>query len=105
MRVQIDGVYSVRAITPVKPGKEYQLVLEKLGWVMIDGRREQQPLTMAIYASQVLLVRDLVSDNVGRQVLRGQMNTIVSYVSETRRIAELAQIALDELNRLQAKNV
>lgn len=105
MRVQIDGVYSVRAITPVKPGKKFHLVLEKLGWVMINGRREQQPLTMAIYASQVLMVRDLVSDNIGRQVLHGKMNTIASYVSETRRIAELAQIALDELNRLQAKNV
>lgn len=105
MRVQIDGIYSVRAITPLKPGKEYPLVLEKLGWVIINGRREQQPLTMAIYASQVLMVRDLVSDNIGRQVLHGKMITIASYVSETRRIAELAQIALDELNRLQADNV
>ncbi|MBD9643622.1 DUF5405 family protein [Pantoea sp. PNT02] len=105
MRIQIDEIYSLRTVTPEKPGKDSELVLEKLGWVVVDGIREEQPLTMAVYASRVLLVRDLVSDSVGRQVLSGKMDTIASYVSETRRIAELAQVAFDELTRLRANNV
>lgn len=47
------------------------IALEKLGWVKVDGIREQVPQTMAIYSSKILLLRDLISDIIGRLVLQG----------------------------------
>lgn len=105
MRIKIDDRYSVRALEAGEPGKPCKLVLEKEGWLELDGIRQMAPLTVAVYDSPVLLIRDLVSDITGQLILKGQMNGVASYIAETRRIAEMTQTALDELSALQAKNV
>lgn len=97
MRVKIDDVYFLRAISPKQPGEEMLVALEKQRWVEVDGIREHVPQTMAIYSSMVLLLRDLVSDATGRMVLRGNMNTFAAFVSETQRLAELTQVASEKL--------
>jgi hypothetical protein len=105
LRVQVDARYSVRALKSSEPGKPQKLVLEKLSWLEIDGVRQRVPQTMAVYESTVLLTRDLAADVIGRHVLRGQMNTTVGFVAETRRIAELVEAAVQELAELQAAHV
>ena len=103
LRVPVDDRRSAR-VEP-EPGKQQQLVLEKFSWLEIDGVRQRVPQTMAVYESAVLLMRDLAADVIGRHVLRGQMNTIVGFMAETRRIAELVEAALQELAELQAAHV
>ncbi|WP_416411566.1 DUF5405 family protein [Pantoea sp. App145] len=104
MRVSINSSYFVRALESNEPGKPQKLALEKSGWQVIDGVREQVPVTMAVYDSRILLIRDLASDMIGQLVFRGQMNNVTSFVAETRRIAEQAEFALLELAKSQAKN-
>lgn len=105
MRVQIEDRYSVRALQVTEPGKPYQLVLEKCSWLEIEGVRQRVPQTMAVYESPVLLMRDLAAEVIGRHVLHGHMKTTAAFVSETRRIAELVDAALQELAELQAEHV
>jgi len=50
-------------------------------------------------------MRDLAVDVIGRHVLHGQMKTTAAFVSETRRIAELVEAAVQELAELQAAHV
>ena len=105
MRVRIDDVYFLRAISPKQPGGNMLIALEKLGWVKVDGIREQVPQTMAIYTSKILLLRDLISDVIGRLVLQGDMDTFAAFVSETRRLTELTDVAFEKLSAQQVANV
>lgn len=93
----IDGRYAISVKQQKQPGKPRLIALEKFSWREEDGVRRQVSEVMALYSSPVLLVRDLVSDAIGHQVLRKGMETVSSYVAETRRLAELAEIALAEL--------
>lgn len=102
MRIKIDDVYFLRAISPKQPGEEMLFALEKQGWIEVEGIREHVPQTMAIYSSMVLLLRDLVSDATGRMVLRGNMTALAAFVSETQRLAELTQVAFEKLRTQQA---
>ncbi|MDU6416453.1 DUF5405 family protein [Mixta calida] len=94
----IDGRYAISIKQQKQPGKPRLIALEKFSWrEEEDGVRRQIPEVMALYSSPVLLVRDLVSDAIGHQVLRKGMETVSSYVAETRRLAELAEMAMAEL--------
>lgn len=105
MRVKIDDVYFLRAIRNKQPGEGALVALERLGWMEVEGVREHMPLTMAIYSSKILLLRDLISDVTGRLVLQGDMDTFAAFVSETRRLAELADAAFEKLSAQQAGHV
>ena len=105
MRIFIDDVYSLRAINPKQPGEEMLIALENQGWVEVEGVRKHVPQTMAIYSNAVLLLRDLASDATGRLVLRGEIDTLAAFVSETQRLAELTQVALKKLKKQQADHV
>lgn len=93
----IDGRYAISVKQQKQPGKPRLIALEKFSWREEEGVRRQVSEVMALYSSPVLLVRDLVSDAIGYQVLRKGMETVSSYVAETRRLAELAEMALAEL--------
>lgn len=93
----IDGCYAVAVKQEKQPGKPRLLALEKSTWREVDGVRKQVFDVIALYSDPVLLTRDLVSDAIGQEVLRKGMKTISSYVAETRRLAELTELALAEL--------
>lgn len=93
----IDGRYAVSVKQENQPGKPRLLALEKSAWREVDGVRKQVFDVMALYSDPVLLTRDLVSDAIGQEVLRKGMKTISSYVAETRRLAELTELALADL--------
>jgi hypothetical protein len=97
METIIDGRYAVSVHQPKLPGKPRLLALQKLTWRERDGIRKQVFNIMALYSEPVILTRDLVSDAIGHEVLRRGMKTISSYVAETRRLAELTELALAEL--------
>ncbi|MBE5254153.1 DUF5405 family protein [Mixta mediterraneensis] len=105
MRVKIDDVYFLRAIRNKQPGEDALVALERLSWMEVEGVREHVPLTMAIYSSKILLLRDLISDVTGRLVLHGNMDTFAAFVSETRRLAEQTQVAFEKLKAEQVANV
>lgn len=105
MRVRIDDVYFLRAIRNKQPGKDALVALERVGWMEVEGVREHVPLTMAIYSSKILLLRDLISDVTGRLVLQGDMDTFAAFVSESRRLTELTQDAFEKLSAQQVANV
>lgn len=105
MRVKIDDVYFLRAIRNKQPGEDALVALERLGWMEVEGVREHVPLTMAIYSSKILLLRDLISDVTGRLVLKGDMDTFAAFVSEARRLAELTDVAFEKLSAQQAGHV
>ena len=105
MRVHVDGLFFVRVVCPERPGENVHFALERLGWVELDGVREQKPLLIAVYSSQILLLRDLTSDACGRLVLQGELDAIAGFVSETRRLAEAVQVAFEKLNHQQADHV
>lgn len=93
----IDGRYAVSVRQKKQPGKPRLIALEKSAWREVDGVRRQVFDVMALYSDPVMLTRDLVSDAIGQEVLRKSMKTISSYVAETRRLAELTELALAEL--------
>lgn len=93
----IDGSYAVSVRQQKQPGKPRLLALEKLAWREVDGVRKQVFDIIALYSDPVMLTRDLVSDAIGQEVLHKGMKTISSYVAETRRLAELTELALAEL--------
>jgi len=93
----IDGHYTISVKQHKQPGKPRLIALEKFSWREEEGVRTQISEVMALYNNPVLLVRDLVSDAIGHQVLRKGMETVSSYVAEARRLAELAEMALSEL--------
>lgn len=93
----IDGRYAVSVRQQKQPGKPRLLALEKLAWREVDGVRKQIFDVMALYSDPVMLTRDLVSDAIGQEVLHKGMKTISSYVAETRRLAELTELALAQL--------
>lgn len=97
METIIDGRYAVSVHQSKLPGKPRLLALQKLTWRERDGIRKQVFNIMALYSEPVILTRDLVSDAIGHEVLRRGMKTISSYVAETRRLAELTELALAEL--------
>ena len=90
----IDGRYSISVRQQKQPGKPRLLALEKSAWRDVDGVRKEVFDVMALYSDPVMLTRDLVSDAIGHEVLRKGMKTISSYVAETRRLAELTELAL-----------
>lgn len=90
----IDGRYSISVRQQKQPGKPRLLALEKSAWREVDGVRKEVSDVMALYSDPVMLTRDLVSDAIGHKVLRKGMKTISSYVAETRRLAELTELAL-----------
>lgn len=96
----IDGRYAVSVHQQKQPGKPRLLALEKLEWREVEGVRKQVFAVMALYSDPVMLTRDLVSDAIGQEVLRRGMKTISSYVAETRRLAELTELALAELEAI-----
>ncbi|WP_338560650.1 DUF5405 family protein [Erwinia sp. E_sp_B04_7] len=90
----IDGRYAISVQQQKQPGKPRLIALEKSAWRDVDGVRKQVFDVMALYDNEVMLTRDLVSDAIGHEVLRKGMKTISSYVAETRRLAELTELAL-----------
>lgn len=105
MRVRIDDVYFLSAIRNKQPSEDALVALERLEWLEVEGVRKQVPQTMAIYSSKIFLLRDLISDVTGRLVLQGNMDTFAAFVSETRRLTELTQIAFEKLRAEQVANV
>lgn len=105
VRVKIDDVYFIRAIRNKQPGEDALVALERLGWLEVEGVREQVPQTMAIYSSKILLLRDLISDVTERLVLQGDMDTFAAFVSETRRLTELTHVAFEKLSAQQVAHV
>lgn len=93
----IDGRYAISVRQEKQPGRPMLITLEKSGWREVDGVRKPAFIVMALYTDPVMLTRDLVSDAIGFEVLRKGMATISSYVAETRRLAELTELALAEL--------
>lgn len=79
------------------------LALERLAWRQVDANRIQVPEVLAIYESEILLARDLISDCIGISVHRGEINNAGDMAELFNRLLPLCTAATHDLAPLQER--
>ncbi|MEN4978952.1 DUF5405 family protein [Erwinia billingiae] len=79
------------------------LALERLAWRQVDANRIQVPEVLAIYESEILLARDLISDCIGISVHRGDINNVGDMAELFNRLLPLCTAAAQDLSSLRER--
>ncbi len=74
-----------------------------MAWRQVEGQRAQVPEVLAIYDSEVLLARDLISDCIGISVHRGDINNQGDMADLFSRLLPLCFCAAHDLETLRER--
>jgi len=73
------------------------LALHRFAWREINGQREKVPEVLAIYQSELFLVRDFMTDRIGLSLMQEEIKTVEQLQAETSRLIPICASLIEAL--------